>query len=163
MTPVDRRRLLGPGPSERYGSRSVYPQPFKPPHTSIYTHFPGIYLSRAVAFGWVQFESLLELNLYTLYLLFLKLPKILCKGKLFSFMLYLMKPNILLLLIKGGRRVQRQMMRSRLFASLREIICPPPTAFIQQTKQAMEPKFFTFFYFFFLFLSCTCTETKTNS
>lgn len=31
-------------------------------------------------------------------------------------MLYLMKPNILLLLIKGGKRIQRQMMMSRLFA-----------------------------------------------
>lgn len=71
----------------------------------------------------------MELNLYTLYLLFLKLPKILRKGKLFSFMLYMMKPNILLLLIKGGKKIQRQMMRSRLFANLREITAPP-TEFI---------------------------------
>lgn len=40
-------------------------------------------------------------------------------------MLYMMKPNILLLLIKGGKRIQRQMMRSRLFANLREITTPP--------------------------------------
>lgn len=95
----------------------------------------------------------MELNLYTLYFLFLKLPKILCKGKLFSFMLYLMKPNILLLLIKGGRRVQRQMMRSRLFASLREIICPPPQqhSFSRLSRQWNQSflLFSIFFSFFF--------------
>lgn len=95
--------------------------------------------------------------------LFLKLPKILLKGKLFSFMLYLMKPNILLLLIKGGERIQRQMTRSWLFANLREITARQQSSFSRLRRQWNQSflLFFSRFYFYFLF--STCRETKTNS
>lgn len=98
--------------------------------------------------------------------LFLKLPKILRKGKLFSFILYLMKPNILLLLIKGGERIQRQMMRSRLFANLREITARQQSSFSRLCRQWNQSflLFFSCFFFFFSFLLfSTCRETKTNS
>lgn len=74
-------------------------------------------------------------------------------------MLYLMKPNILLLLIKGGKRIQRQMMMSRLFAINRVHLAD---------SVGIATKVFYFFllllfFLFFLLLFSTYTETKTNS
>lgn len=61
-----------------------------------------------------------------------------------------MKPNILLLLIKGGERIQRQMMRSRLFANLREITARQQSSFSRLCRQ-WNQSFLLFFSCFFFF------------
>lgn len=63
-----------------------------------------------------------------------------------------MKPNILLLLIKGGERIQRQMMRSRLFANLREITARQQSSFSRLCRQ-WNQSFLLFFPVFFFSLS----------
>lgn len=66
-------------------------------------------------------------------------------------MLYLMKPNILLLLIKGGERIQRQMTRSWLFANLREITARQQSSFSRLRRQWNQS--FLLFFLGFIFIS----------
>lgn len=65
-----------------------------------------------------------------------------------------MKPNILLLLIKGGERIQRQMMRSRLFANLREITARQQSSFSRLCRQWNQSFLLFFSCFFFFSFSC---------
>lgn len=123
-----------------------------------------IYLSRVVSFRSCFSLKASRSLIYILCTFFLKLPKILRKGKLCCFMLYLKKPNILFLLIKGGERILEASDKIQAIANLRKKTAPSSQSKLgKQVGNGTKVAFFLVFFFLVLVFFSLYLHIDQNS